>query len=44
MKIETDKSGRRVYKFSSSIVQGGYLYSHKTKEQDFPPANPPAAT
>lgn len=30
MKIETDKNGRRVYKFSSSVAQGGYLYAHKT--------------
>ncbi len=32
MKIETDKYGRRVYKFSSSVAQGGYLYVHKTKD------------
>lgn len=32
MKIETNKYGRRIYKFSSSIVQGGYLYAHKTKQ------------
>ena len=32
MKIETDKYGRRVYKFSHSVAQGGYLYAHKTKE------------
>src|SRR3989338_7239812 len=31
MKIETDKYGRRVYKFSSCVAQGGYLYVHKTK-------------
>lgn len=31
MKIETDKYGRRLYKFSSSVAQGGYLYAHKTK-------------
>ncbi len=34
MKIENDKFGRRVYKFSSSIAQGGYLYAHKTREGD----------
>lgn len=32
MKIETDRNGRKVYKFSHSICQGGYVYSHKTKE------------
>ena len=32
MKIENDKYGRRVYKFSSSVAQGGYLYTHKIKE------------
>ena len=30
MKIETDKNGRRLYKFSHSVAQGGYLYAHKT--------------
>ncbi len=29
MKIETDRYGRRVYKFSHSVFQGGYLYAHK---------------
>ncbi len=29
MKIELDKKGRRLYKFSHSVVQGGYLYSHR---------------
>lgn len=29
MKIETDKQGRRVYKFSHSVAQGGYVYAHK---------------
>ncbi|MBU2638755.1 MAG: hypothetical protein KJ955_07315 [Nanoarchaeota archaeon] len=29
MKIETDKSGRRIYKFSHSVAQGGWLYAHK---------------
>ena len=29
MKIELDKRGRRLYKFNHSVVQGGYLYSHK---------------
>lgn len=32
MKIEYDKNGRKLYKFSHSICQGGYVYSHKTKE------------
>ncbi len=32
MKIETDKNGRRLYKFSSSVAQGGYLYAHKTSD------------
>ena len=32
MKIEIDKRGRKLYKFSHSVVQGGYLYSHKTAE------------
>lgn len=32
MKIETDKKGRRLYKFSSSVAQGGYLYAHKTSD------------
>ncbi len=32
MKIETDKWGRRVYKFSHSVAQGGYLYGHQTKD------------
>ena len=30
MKIELDKKGRRLYKFNHSVVQGGYLYSHRT--------------
>ena len=30
MKIEIDKYGRKLYKFSSSVAQGGYVYSHKT--------------
>lgn len=34
MKIEIDRYGRRLYKFSSSVVQGGYLYAHKTKDDD----------
>ncbi len=32
MKIEYDKNGRKLYKFSHSICQGGYVYSNKTKE------------
>lgn len=32
MKIETDKNGRRLYKFSHSVAQGGNLYAHKVKE------------
>lgn len=32
MKKEIDKNGRILYKFSSSVVQGGYLYAHKTKD------------
>ena len=31
MKTETDKYGRRTYKFSSCVCQGGYLYAQKTK-------------
>ena len=34
MKIETDKNGRRIYKFSSSVCQGGYLYAHKPKNNN----------
>ena len=30
VKIETDKHGRRIYKFSHSVAQGGYLYAQKT--------------
>jgi|SRR3989338_673102 len=30
MKIEYDRSGRKLYKFSHSVAQGGYLYAHKT--------------
>ena len=29
MKIETDRQGRRLYKFSHSVCQGGWLYAHK---------------
>lgn len=32
MKVELDKKGRKLYKFSHSVVQGGYLYSHKTAD------------
>ncbi|HII14986.1 MAG TPA: hypothetical protein HA362_01625 [Nanoarchaeota archaeon] len=31
MKIETDKQGRRIYKFSHSVAQGGYVYAHKAQ-------------
>ena len=31
MKRENDKNGRLLYKFSSSVSQGGYAYAHKTK-------------
>ncbi|MBU0757968.1 MAG: hypothetical protein KKF44_07900 [Nanoarchaeota archaeon] len=30
MRTEIDRYGRKKYFFSSSVVQGGYLYSHKT--------------
>ncbi len=33
MKIEIDKHGRKIYKFSHSVCQGGYLYCHKTKDR-----------
>ncbi len=33
MKIETDRSGRRLYKFSHSVAQGGYLYAHKCEKR-----------
>ncbi len=29
MKIEKDRNGRRIYKFSHSVFQGGYLYAHQ---------------
>ena len=32
MKIEYDHNGRTIYKFSHSVVQGGYLYAHKSRE------------
>ena len=32
MKIETDKNGRRLYKFSHSVAKVGYLYAHKTSD------------
>ncbi len=31
MKREIDKNGRVIYKFSHSVHQGGFVYSHKTK-------------
>ena len=30
MKIEIDKNGRRLYKFSHSAAHGGYVYVHKS--------------
>lgn len=32
MKIGFDKNGRKLYKFSHSVGQGGFLYSHRAKE------------
>ncbi len=32
MKVGFDKNGRKLYKFSHSVAQGGFLYSHKVKE------------
>src|SRR3989344_6680427 len=32
MKIEIDKNGRKLYKFSHSVAQGGYLYAHRTRD------------
>lgn len=32
MKIEFDKYGRKMYKFSGSVAQGGFVYAHKTKD------------
>ncbi|MFH1510269.1 MAG: hypothetical protein ABIF10_01150 [Candidatus Woesearchaeota archaeon] len=29
MKVAYDKSGRKIYKFSHSVHQGGYLYCHR---------------
>lgn len=34
MKIETDMQGKRAYKFSHSVCQGGYLYAHKASGGD----------
>ena len=31
MKIELDSKGRKLYKFSHSVHQGGYFYCHKTE-------------
>lgn len=31
MKRELDSNGRVLYKFSSSVCQGGYVYAHSTK-------------
>ena len=30
MEIGYDRTGRKLYTFSSSVAQGGYLYAHKT--------------
>ena len=30
MKIEIDKRGRKLYKFSHSVHQGGFFYCHKS--------------
>lgn len=32
LRLLEDKDGRRLYKFSSSVAQGGYLYAHKMKD------------
>lgn len=32
MKIEIDRNGRKIYKFNHSVVQGGYLYAHKSQD------------
>ena len=34
MKIELDKKGRKLYKFSHSVHQGGYFYCHKTINEE----------
>ena len=34
MKIEVDKRGRKLYKFSHSVHQGGYFYCHKTMNDE----------
>ncbi|MBS3102857.1 hypothetical protein J4458_05425 [Candidatus Woesearchaeota archaeon] len=34
MKIEIDKRGRKLYKFSHSVHQGGYFYCHKTDNNE----------
>lgn len=32
MKTEIGRDGRKIYKFSSCVSQGGFVYAHKTKE------------
>ena len=32
MKIAYDKDGRKIYKFSHSVSEGGNLYAHKDRE------------
>ena len=32
MKIEKDRNGRRLYKFGSCVMQGGFMYAHNTKD------------
>ena len=32
MKIAYDKDGRKIYKFSHSVSEGGNLYAHKVRE------------
>ena len=34
MKREIDKNVRVLYKFSSCVCQGGYVYTHRTKEKN----------
>lgn len=34
MKIGYDKKGRKLYKFSHSVHQGGFVYSHKTRNRE----------
>jgi len=32
MKTEIGKDGRKIYRFSSYVSQGSFVYAHKTKE------------